>query len=310
MIRCYSFKKEEVKIKTFENTEFGKTLVWTDVNKPSKEDKKKIVDKFKLSFADISNSLDPKERARIENNEHYSLIILKVPTTDNKHTGIGSIGIFIGRNFLVSISDEKIGVLQDLHNEIDKQLLRKKGYQYLLSQIIFKIERNYFNILNELSIGVDKLENKIIQGSTIYPKQIFGFKKPLLYLRKALVTNREALLMLQKGEAKFVSKQVFSTNLFMENLQLIDMEELLRGRLTEIANMHLSTVSNNLNVTMKYFAVVAALFLVPMLINGSYGMNFRVLPLAQYQHGFWIMVGLMIFSMAFLYIIFKKKKWV
>jgi len=55
--------------------------------------------------------------------------------------------------------------------------------------------------------------------------------------------------------------------------------------------MHLSMLSNRLNEVTKVLSAIATVILPATLIASIYGMNFRVLPLAEHPYGFWIMLG-------------------
>jgi magnesium transporter len=311
MIKAYVFEKGEPTVVNLDNVVLNRNVLWVNVVNPNKEEIKSLEKKFKLTSITINNCLDPQERPRVDNKDKQSVIIFKTPVIKDKHVRSSSIGIIISKHYLITIQSSKVNIFAKLIKSLDHKLIKNQGYNYLLSHLLLSITRDFFTILDDMDEMVDKLENKILlPGITKIPlDKVFIAKKTLLYFKKALLTNRDVLMDLEKGVSPYVSK-IAMDGLVRENLQLVDMEELLRGRLSETYNLYLTDISNNLNVNQKYFAVIAALFLLPMLISGAYGMNFKVLPLALHNYGFWIIIGVMLVSMAIMLISFKKKEWI
>ena len=79
--------------------------------------------------------------------------------------------------------------------------------------------------------------------------------------------------------------------------------------LVRIDEAQLAQVSNRLNVVMKQLSAWAGIILVPTLIAGIYGMNFRNMPELTWQIGYPLALGLMLVSAGMLYRIFKKREW-
>ena len=91
------------------------------------------------------------------------------------------------------------------------------------------------------------------------------------------------------------------------NLEKPSSEELaLMGRFFDI---HLNTVSNRLNVTMKRLTTIATIFTPLTFLVGLYGMNFRHMPELGWRYGYlmaWIV--LLVITIAMI-IIARVKDW-
>jgi magnesium transporter len=77
---------------------------------------------------------------------------------------------------------------------------------------------------------------------------------------------------------------------------------------TSISNK-LTTTSNALNQVMRNLAAYGLILLVPTLISGIYGMNFRVIPFAAEPWGFLGVIGLMVGLMIIIFAYAKKSNW-
>ena len=60
---------------------------------------------------------------------------------------------------------------------------------------------------------------------------------------------------------------------------------------------------------MKKLTSWAAIILVPTLIAGIYGMNFRHMPELSWQFGYPLALGSMALGAGALYVIFKRRDW-
>ena len=162
--------------------------------------------------------------------------------------------------------------------------------------------------LEDIEDRLDKIEEKAIRAESNMG-QIFALKKNIIYLRKALSGDREVVEHIISGAIPILKNKTLFNMLFIELSQLIDTEELIKDRLTGVLEVHLSSISNKLNEVMKSFTVIASLLLIPMLISGIYGMNFRVLPLSQHDYGFWFSLGFMLITVVLMLLFFKIRKW-
>jgi magnesium transporter len=79
--------------------------------------------------------------------------------------------------------------------------------------------------------------------------------------------------------------------------------------LTSMLEVYFSCLSSELNVVIKRLTVAATLAMPAVMIASLYGMNFRVIPGAAHEYGFW---GVTIFTVIItvaMYYWMKTKKW-
>ena len=82
-------------------------------------------------------------------------------------------------------------------------------------------------------------------------------------------------------------------DLYDHVLRVYDELDTQRDLLTGILEAHLSVVSNRLNEVVLKLSSWAGIVLVPTLIAGIYGMNFRDMPELHWQFGYLYALGLM-----------------
>lgn len=311
MIRTVSYSKGKIEDINFDEINFLRDEVWIDSFNPSSDELTTISEKTDISVTDLKNCLDPAEKPRIEIERNYSLIIFRAPITEDGSTLTSPVGIFIGKRFVLTVHVDEIKSINSLlANRDTKKIIFKTGLDFLVYRLMLGMIRDFSSVLDKVEENIDNIEEGVLkEDNEKNARQIFSSKKILLYFRRALIANRDVIGSIQQGVVKSIKSNGIFNDLYIEIMQLIDVEELQRDRLMGSLEVHLSSISNRMNQIMKSFSVVATLFLLPMLISSIYGMNFRFMPLAEHPYGFYIALGIMAVIMFFMMLSFMKRKW-
>lgn len=285
----------------------GKKLCWVDLLKPTKAEISELSKRTGISIADIKDCLDPKEIPRVQTNNNYIFIIFRTPL--NEYGGTFPLGIFYSRKYFVTVHSHEIKPVNEMFASESVHTIFKDGADSMAYNLLLKIIKEFSIILDELGDKLENIENKMLEGGNKKDmKAIFHAKKTILYIRRSLISNREVANIVEK-QMVINKKQTFN-DLYIEVIQMVEITEMLRERLTGVLEIYLSSESNRLNQVMKSFTVIAALLLMPTLISGIYGMNFKVLPLSTHPFGFWISLLIMFFTVFLMIIFFRKKDWI
>ena len=147
MIKCFVFNNKGFNKIDFDKINSTKRLKWIKVINPSKEALKQISDKTGVYMQDLLNCLDPEERARLENESNYSLVISKAPVYSASEISTASIGLIITKHYVLTISKEKLTSLDGLEKKLDYSLLSNKGMAYLVFKLLLQINRDFYNLI-------------------------------------------------------------------------------------------------------------------------------------------------------------------
>jgi magnesium transporter len=274
----------------------------------------------------LHNFADPEERPRIENVEHNSILIYRYPI--HKQTGVktSSIAILIStkQNYIIVIQkevDHLIDAIKDLEEDAQKKIF-EHGINYVLYKLLDNISNHFFNELEKVENETDKIEKKILRNTNkSYIKDILDLKRTLTFFHKAIIANRDVVKSIENGKLLNVDKKIlpYIREIYHDLTQLNDLEETRKEILTGTLDIHMSAVSNNLNIVMKRLTVMAALIWIPTLIAAIYGMNFGQpltgasqfnMPELSWAYGYPFALGLMVISVLSMYLWFKKQKWI
>jgi magnesium transporter len=92
-------------------------------------------------------------------------------------------------------------------------------------------------------------------------------------------------------------------------VSLTDHASFLSNKITFVLDAMLGVVNLEQNNIIKLFSVMAVVLMPPTLIASIYGMNFKVMPELEWQHGYPIALGMMVLAAVLPYVFFTWKKW-
>jgi len=320
MIDVYSFSKDKVSKGSLKDVADQSKICLVDVNKPTKADYENIARITGISETEIKEHLEENLRPRVEDFEENSLIIFRYPIKTEAAFETHPLTIIVSkkRNYVVVIKIKECKPLEEMIAKNNLEKIFKHGVGDLVYRILDKMVSEYFRILDWVEDESDKIESAVVKKPDhMYISKIFSLKKTLLFFHKALSANREVIVSIEKEYISNLDKKTIRRfrDIYQDIVQLIDMEETYRDILTGTLDVYLSSVSNNLNKTMKTLTVISAFIMAPTLIASTYGMNFNPqaspynMPELNWVLGYPFALGMMLISVCILFFYFKHKKW-
>ncbi len=295
------------------------TVSWIDVEGLHEtETIQKIGESLNLHPLVLEDILNVDQRAKMEEFEDYVYIVLKMFHLKENESEIApeQVSIILGKNYVATFQE---GIEGDTFQEIRERIRNNKGIitkmtpDYLVYSIIDSIIDSYFSVLEKFGDRIETLEEELVNNPEKQTlTEIYRLKREMLFLRKSVWPLREAISRLERGESELITR---STHLYLRDvydhtINVLDTVETYRDMLSGMIDIYLSSISNRLNETMKYLALISTIFIPMTFIASIYGMNFEIMPELQWVHGYWFALGIMaMVGIAFL-VYFKMKKWV
>lgn len=292
---------------TLESMAFDR-LDWIDLYNPTESELKTLSQTVGISYRDLKEVADPKERPRTVELEHFKGVVFQNVKQAKDDITTHATGFFLSEKLLISVHHGPSKSIEELHK--DEALVKyfSKGLMNLMIKIMESMTHRYFLLLDEIETKIDDIEDTVLEDpSKNTVRQIFHLKKTLIYFHKALGANIEVIRSLEKNAPEEMLHKL--RYLHNDIYQLNDTVATYRDILTGALDIYLSSVSNNMNAVMKRMTAWASLVLIPTFITGLYGMNFRVMPELDWPYGYLFAWGLILGSVTFLAVYFKRKGW-
>ncbi|PIQ09225.1 MAG: magnesium transporter [Ignavibacteriales bacterium CG18_big_fil_WC_8_21_14_2_50_31_20] len=287
---------------------------WINTTNPTKDEIQKLTDDFGLPSDIINDILDQDERPRIEFEDNWTLIILRIPVEVNNN-GVPfntiPLGIFITSNFTVTVCLQDNAVLpigqpspfRDQYKEISDsinfilRLFLRSGNLYL----------KYLKQINQMTSLIEQDLEKSIKNKEL--NKLLKMEKSLVYFITSIKANEIVLAKLRNS--KKITTEINEDLLedaFIENKQALEMSQIYSDIQSGMMDAFASVISNNLNVVMKQLTIISILLMIPTLIASLFGMNVPNLL----ENSFWamplIILGSLVLSILGV-IIFRKRQW-
>jgi len=285
---------------------------WIKVVDPTAEEIQKLAD-WGVDADYINYSLDLDEMPRIERDEDYTFILVRIPhrqpENDIPYITI-PLGILIKGNMVVTICRYEKDIFKVLAN--GKYRLLKTGKRYRFALYIFlETATRYLTHLREINRITESLEDQL-QKST-RNSEVLGllkYQKSLTYFATALRSNEVMMERVQRMQIfnYYEDDQDLLEDVLTENQQAIQMTSIATEILSGMMDAFASIISNNLNGVMKGLAAITIIINVPAVVAAFFGMNVT-LPGEGHPLAFLGVFGLSFAMTAIAIFIFYKRDW-
>jgi len=322
-IEVIEFDADEVRQRTaWDVTDFcpckkAPTVTWVNVEGVSDTGlMQRLGNCFSIHPLVLEDVLATDQRAKTEDYGSYLFVVLKMLSVgENAEIRSEQVSFILGERFLLSFQE---GLHGDVFEPVRARLqnpqgrLRTLGPDYLLYALLDVTVDNYFLVLETLAETIEALEDDVVGSpSETTVQEINRLKREMLFLHKAIWPLREAVGGLQRRDSDLIkdSTVFFLRDLYDHAVQVLETVETLRDMLAGLLDIYLSSVSNRLNVVMKFLTIIATIFMPLSFICGVYGMNFKYMPELEWRYGYPAAMLVMLAIAVVMLLFFRKKDW-
>ena len=291
---------------------------WINLVNPSQEESAQVADRFGIDIADLRAPLDVEETSRIAVEDDYTLIIVDVPTYEERNNKSYYVtiplGIIVTDNAVITTCIEKLTLFDNFFNHRVRNFYTFMKTRFVF-QILYRNAELYLTALRSIDRQSDKLEAEM-ENATRNEQLIdmMELEKSIVYLKASLKMN-ERIVKKLSGNASSLKKYIEDEDLLEDTLietqQAIEMATIYENVLNAMTETSAAIISNNQNTIMKTLALMTMALDIPTVIFSAYGMNFQNnwLPLNDKPYAVWYVVliaaGLSLMVVAY----FIRKKW-
>jgi len=287
---------------------------WISLTNPTAAELQDISEKTDIDINHLRAPLDEEERARIEVEDDYNIIVVDIPTIEKGHKMDRYItiplGIILSKKFLITICLEETPILKIFKDGRIRNFYTYKKSRFIL-QILYRNATTFLQNLRTIDRKSDEIERKLhisTQNSELI--DLLDLEKSLVYFTTSLRSNEVVLEKMLKIESikQYPEDEELLQDVIIENKQAIEMANIYSGILSGTMDAFASIISNNQNIVMKFLTAVTIVLSIPTMIASFYGMNFVNIPGGKHPYGFYIATFAGLLITFIIIIIFKKKK--
>lgn len=290
-------------------SEIGARSVLVFIN-PDGDEKKRLVEEYKVDEHTLNSSLDPDEVSRLEFEPDHVALIFKMPRNysekDQLLFRVASTGAFLYKDRLIIVVPDDIPLFNG------KPFNKIQSLSDLLLRLVSRSISHFRDHLKAINMLTDELEQKINTSmENRYLINLFTLQKSLVYFVNAINANGVVMERLKHNAAKIgfsVEETELLDDIIIENNQCNRQADMYSNILASLMDARVSIVSNNLNILIKFLNIITIAIMVPTFVVSAFSMNVQ-LPLPQHPVSFWFIMALAVFSVVVFMLFWKYKKW-
>ncbi len=286
--------------------------IWIDVRNITKHEAEILRDVFGLHPLTAEDLLNSNTRIKVEEFPNYVLCIF-YGVQRTKTIDLVELDFVIGKNFLISSRNVDASPYADLReNKAKLEGLFKRGVDFIFHKLLDAEEDRYFPVLETIDDEIDELENRLATPhiDKLLPK-ILDLKHSISLLRKTALQQTEKLSFLVKNDYPPISHSAlpYFRDIYDHSIRISDLIDNYREAIINTFEFYMSTVTKNLNESIKVLSLIATIALPLTVVSSIYGTNFINLPGRDWHYGFWVMISFMfLLSIGMLYFL-RKRGW-
>ena len=296
-----------------------KDLVWVDVQSPTQEEVRSLMEEFAIHPLVADELLGPTLRPKVDLYNDFIYLILHFPTITHKHDGgkDQEIDFVIGKKFIITAH---YGLVDQLHefskvfevNSILDKLNIREHAGFILFYILKDLYKMLDTELDHINHDFNEIQSKIFSGKERdMVNSISHINRDILNFKQILRPHKEVLESFEVAGAKFFGKE-FSYYLHTIVGEFYKVSSILDGHretVLDLRDTNDSLLTTKTNDIMKTLTITAFILLPLTFIGQLFGMSFINTPLENNPSAFFITIIAMgvIGTLLFGYFKFFKK---
>lgn len=302
----------------FKEIETFEPGAWINLVNPSQEESVQLAQQFNIDITDLRAPLDAEESSRIAAEDDYTLIIVDVPTQEERNGKSYYVtiplGIIVTANTVITTCLEPLTLFDNFKNRRIRNCYTFMKTRFVF-QLLYRNAELFLTALRSIDRQSDKIEAQL-ESATRNEQLIdmMELEKSIIYLKASLKINERITKKLSSNASslkKYIEDEDLLEDTLIETQQAIEMAGIYENVLNVMTETSASIISNNQNTIMKTLALMTMALDIPTVVFSAYGMNFQhnILPLNNHPQAFWLIVMIAALFSSIMILYFIRKKW-
>lgn len=301
---------------------FGEGFTWLSLSKPNASQMDAIAELYGLDELTVEDALSVRQRPKLEIHDDHIVFVVRsihyspegLKDDENEIIRSGQLLIVVGENYVITIRvgmdrAEMVRMSDRVEKNSDALEHGPAGVLWALTDMLVD---NYLRIAHQLEDRVEDMEDEVFEPKfDTEIEDVYILKREILEMRHAIEPLASALRTLLKFEGVLVPKEVarYLTDVLDHQLVAADMVQGFDERLSALIDAAAVKIQLQQNKDMRTISAYAAILAVPTALAGIYGMNFDNMPELHWEHGYFVVIGIMFAIVVVLVWILRRNKW-
>jgi magnesium transporter len=191
--------------------------------------------------------------------------------------------------------------------------LLKQGAGFVLYALMDAVVDRYFPIIDAIEAELEATEQQIFARANAreMTQKLYALKERVVIMKHAVFPLMEVAAKLSGGRVPTVcaNTQEYFRDVYDHLVRLNTSLDTIRDTISSAMQVNLALTTIDETETTKRLTAWAAIFALPMVFEGIWGMNFKFMPELEWAWGYPIALGIIVIGCVLLYRGFKKSGW-
>jgi magnesium transporter len=290
--------------------------IWVDAVDPTSDELTKLQKQLDLHDLAVEDVQQRNQRPKLDIYLQHAFAVFRPLSYGPDGLTSSELFLFVSSRFLVTLRYPPVFDLEKAKHRWPVLAALAPGTCSALYAVADEIVDDYLEVVEELGNRADELEGEVFRSEPVQGEgaplqlEILRLRRDAVQLKRHAIPTRQAIDRLADDSDLVTERLVpYLRDITDHLLRTIELTDGVREILTTIVDIRMAQSANQLNEVMKKLSAWAGIILVPTLVAGIYGMNFRHMPELHWVFGYPLALGLMAVSAFALYVGFRKRGW-
>ena len=289
-------------------------FVWVSLRDPSPDELAAVQAEFGRAAPLVDDLAAPARRPVLELTGELLFAVVKTTTwvAAEEAVRLGEVRLVLGDGFVVSVDRDGAVLERVRQDQDDDPELVGAGLAAVLPCVVDHAAESYGPVLGALNDAVEEVEEAVFSPAGSRPtERIYRLSRQVLEFRRAVAPLTEMLDRLAADSSTATGERLRQRyrELRAHLLHLVELADGLGNLLANVLQANLTEISVRQNDDMRRISAWVAIWAVPTLLAGIYGMNFRHLPELEWAFGYPVVLAVMVLICLGLYRGFRRSGW-
>lgn len=296
-------------------------FAWIGLFEPSEEEFGSVTREFDLHELAVEDAIKAHQRPKVERYGDSVFVVLKSArySDETETVEFGEIHAFLGPDFVVTVRHGEPSPLGAVRERLEgePELLRE-GPAAVLYAVADHVVDGYEPVVDGLENDIEEIEQEVFAGESGVSRRIYELSREVIEFRRAAQPLSRVLERLGRGDLYEMDLEVKRRlrDVHDHALRVAEQVEGFRELLSNVLNVNLTLVGVEQNAGMQRqnevvqkISAWAAILIVPTIVTGVYGMNFRYMPELSWTFGYPFALALIALISGLLFLGFRRAGW-
>ncbi|BBP99498.1 magnesium transport protein CorA [Burkholderia sp. SFA1] len=294
-------------------------FVWVALKDPEPAELDAMREEFGLHELAVEDVRTHHQWPKIEEyGDSLFAVMHTVELTEDGGLLFGEVDVFVGRNYVLSVRMRATRGFKRVRERCESEPpMLRQGSAFVLYALMDDIVDGYFHVLETLAADLDVLEDRIFarqahSESRALIEDLYRFKRRLVVLRHHVGPLLEGVGKLTGGRVPGIcaGMTAYFKDVYVHLERIVGAIDGRRDMVITAIQVNLGMIALADSEITKRLGTFAAMFAVPTMIAGIYGMNFEHMPELHARFGYPVVIAVIVTIDALLFRWFRKAKWI